>query len=186
MKELVCIIICIAFFSCKYDSKQKVDDLYIFDIRTKLAKEPYNPKLSEIAQSIRYVALETNSKCLLKKINYIHINSNYIYACDNNSLYQFTKDGSFVREIGQVGKGVGEHGKRINFVVNDAEGEIYLYSHPKLFNVYDAVTGAFKRDFKVQKNISKFELINNKLILFTIELNAKYQDGNLDEIYVMQ
>lgn len=59
-------------------------------------------KLSDIADSVQYVPLETNDKCLIDFINSGKVvkTGKYWFVSSNTRLYQYTTDGKFVRNIG--------------------------------------------------------------------------------------
>ena len=67
--------------------------------------------LSEIIDSITYIPLETNDKCLLGTIRRDFIYSdNYILVKNTDfKIYLFDKTGSFVAQIGDIGLGPGEY-----------------------------------------------------------------------------
>ena len=67
-------------------------------------------KLSDIADSVQYVPLETNDKCLIDFINSGKVvkTGKYWFVSSNTRLYQYTTDGKFVRNIGSRGGGPGQ------------------------------------------------------------------------------
>ena len=67
-------------------------------------------KLSDLAESIEYIALETNDKCLIGRVNKFDISENYIviYCYKSNSIYLFNRTGRFICQVGQYGSGPGD------------------------------------------------------------------------------
>ncbi len=65
--------------------------------------------LSEIASDISFIKLETNANCLLGDINGIfRCNKNLlILGNSKKNLFLFSENGSFIRQIGNLGKGPG-------------------------------------------------------------------------------
>ena len=62
-------------------------------------------KLSDIADSVRYIPLETTDASLIRRIKYGNIvkTSKYWLLPFLEDLFQFTSDGKFVRTIGTKG-----------------------------------------------------------------------------------
>ena len=60
--------------------------------------------LSEIADSIRYIPLETNNKCLIRGLKGTNIiqTKEYFFLPWLDKLFQYTKDGKFIRTLDQV------------------------------------------------------------------------------------
>ena len=66
-------------------------------------------RVSEFADTVVYIPLETNSNSLLRRVRQIQIINNHILVNDGNKLLLFSMDGKFVRQIGKKGKGPGEY-----------------------------------------------------------------------------
>jgi hypothetical protein len=66
-----------------------------------------NYTLSDLAESIEYIPLETNDKCLIGSIYYFDISENYIivYCPQTLNLYLFDRNGHFISQIGKHGEG---------------------------------------------------------------------------------
>ena len=68
-------------------------------------------KLSDFAESINYIRLETNNKCLIGHINSFDISENHIvvYCVKSESIYLFNKNGSFINQVGKHGEGPNDY-----------------------------------------------------------------------------
>ena len=67
-------------------------------------------KASSFADTVLYVPLETTKESILDNIKGIWINNSYILVnCVKGGLFQFQKNGKFIRRIGKIGKGPGEY-----------------------------------------------------------------------------
>ena len=176
----------IFFISCESE-KSTFDFKYKLNIREAINLKETHFNLSNIADTIEYIALETNESCLLLGISYLHMNSNYIFVSDYKKLYQFNNNGAFVRQIGRIGKGPEEHSGRIRFAVNEYNNEIYVSSYPNKILVFDAISGIYKRSFKVKFTIAKIEILaKDRLIIFPIEVNPRRNSSKLrDEVYIV-
>lgn len=80
-------------------------------------------------KSTRFVQLETNSKCLIGKIQKIicYKNDFYIhnFAGDKSSIMKFDRNGIFKAKIEKMGRGPGEYIKLGDFDI-DVNGNIYI------------------------------------------------------------
>ena len=73
-------------------------------------KHPREVKLSEICDSLIYIPLETRKECLLgRHINEVEFTKDFIFIQEGWSLYQFSREGKFIRQIGKTGRGPGEY-----------------------------------------------------------------------------
>ncbi|HHU34516.1 MAG TPA: 6-bladed beta-propeller [Bacteroidetes bacterium] len=84
------------FFSCGRDQK-------IPDIDPELLT-PIDVKLSQIADNIHIVTLETDSDCMLSGEATFQVGDKYIIAIQSDGIYQFSIDGSFIRKLVNVGR----------------------------------------------------------------------------------
>ncbi len=92
--------------ACQNESKT---DLITIDILEGLKTEK-EFRLSEIADNVEYVKLETTPECLLSRASYT-IGKKYILAVQDNpeQIFLFDRKGKLLRKIGQRGKGPGEY-----------------------------------------------------------------------------
>jgi len=85
--------------------------------------------LSDIADTVRYIPLETNSECLLSRGYKIVSAKDYFFIADGKKpLFVFDHEGKFVRKIGAVGKGPGEFQNCNQFHVDEEKNEVYIFN----------------------------------------------------------
>jgi len=84
--------------------------------------------LSQIADSINYIKLESNSKSFLSTILGLEMNDNFIYVKTRGKVHRFSKDGTFISDINNIGKGPGEGYARC-FAVNPNENHVFIYNN---------------------------------------------------------
>ena len=101
-------IICffLIYFSSCNTQKETKDD--VLRISLQEAEKRTNFNTSDVFSSIEYVALETTSQCLIGEIVYISVSEKFILAfnCYNNpSCHLFSREGKYIRSIGQRGNG---------------------------------------------------------------------------------
>jgi hypothetical protein len=85
-------------------------------------------KLSEIADDIRYIKLETHNDALLDQCRIFRSdNSPYMFALYQKQIYKFDATGKYIKRIGQHGQGPNEFTP--HFVTVDFEKE-FIYVFP--------------------------------------------------------
>lgn len=84
---------------------------------------------SSFLQSPKTIILETNEKCLIKRIREVDIYKDKIYLLDDlfNRMYVFDMEGHFLSQIGDVGTGPGEYLQLSDFSIDRKENMIYLW-----------------------------------------------------------
>lgn len=83
--------------------------------------------VSDIALDVKYIALETNSACLLGKDLYdISFSEKYLFVRDDSNLYQFTLDGKYIRKIAEKGQGPEEFLSISSVKYDNQKEEIYM------------------------------------------------------------
>ncbi|GEM_PF-3793785 len=83
------LLISIAIYSCGAENtkiKRATTD-YNLNIREALSQKEKQLNLSDFAKKIKYIPLETNESCLLKRVTYIQISKRYLFISDARSLY---------------------------------------------------------------------------------------------------
>ena len=181
---LSCMIVCMflqLFFSCenKQQSKETVNSIEYpihipFENAIGLERDL---KLSDIADSVRFIPLETTDASLLNRIirGGLLKSSKYWFLYSYKSVYQFTDNGKFVRTIGSRGNGPGEYTSVACIDINETLGHIYILSPGKNINVYDMETGVYLYTRKAPSFSSwAFAMINDSVsACFQYNLNGQ-------------
>lgn len=105
-------------FSREKTAEQTTENVYRVDVASCIDHKS-EMKISDIACEIEYIALETKANNLIREIHKVQLTENFIFAADENGLYQFSDRGKFIRQIGSLGRGPGEHSAIMNFAVNE-------------------------------------------------------------------
>lgn len=178
--KFICILIAMNSCGLINNSSEGNTESLKLDLRSVIKKDKVKYYLSDFTDGIKYVQLETDSACLLMVINWLDVTQNYIFVSDSRGLYQFDKNGSFIGEIGRIGKGPGEHNGRIRFAIDKNQNEVFIYSFGAGgVNVHDTKTGHFKYSFSVDFLAHDFVVLSNGLIaFFTMET-----EFDINEIY---
>ena len=182
MKNIL-LITFVILYSCRSEHNKNLK--YSIDIKKGVLQEKVEIPFSQYFSDIEYIPLETNPKCFISYISYLHINDESIIIANKKKVLKFDRTGSFLFQIGAKGKGPEEYGKRINVQVNDKNNEVYIYSFPNKMLVFDKETGEFKRRFKINVNISKFIVTTKNIICVTEAQPLRIKNASVDEVIIM-
>jgi hypothetical protein len=142
-------------------------------------------KLSEIADSISYVTLETDSNCLIGTIDKLIYYKNNYYILDKSitkSLFCFNHLGKFIFKIDKIGNGPGEYLYPTDFSLDTLNNNIFIYdSRSKKVNIYNK-TGQFLNEIKFDElYCESFEYLGDDIFGFYANYvpNYKYSKRGL-------
>jgi hypothetical protein len=94
-----------------------------------------NVSLTSITDSVKYIKLETNAKCLVGRINKIIIHNNFIYVGSFHNIFKFDMNGKFICQIGTKGQGPREYVQLRDFVVKNDSLFILTRNKVLTFNI---------------------------------------------------
>ncbi len=137
MKAISLIVLVFILFACTTKSgseKQEVETVTI-----DLSQELDKLNLSDlIAEDIRIIPLETTDRSLIGKVSKVLATADYIFILDMlmaQSIFMFSKDGKFIRKIGESGPGPKEIGRPIDFFIENQEIFVLdMETHIKTFD----------------------------------------------------
>jgi hypothetical protein len=131
---------------------------------------PGNLVLSDIANEIQYIPLETNEYNLIGNVNKIKFNDDYIFVQDKNppSLHVFDHYGKYLRKIGKHGRGPNEFSYLNDFTFSNVKPRVWLLtSIPYKIMEYN-FNGAFVKqiEYSMSDNYNCIEsLFNDKYLI---------------------
>lgn len=109
LTRLFIIIICFLFgiLSCT----DKTEQVEIKTIRINPNNVSDDINLSEIADSVKCIKLETSPDCMLGRLHSIIIKKKYIYAWDvsQQTIFVFNKEGKYISKLDKQGRGPDEY-----------------------------------------------------------------------------
>ncbi|RHR53916.1 6-bladed beta-propeller [Parabacteroides sp. AF17-28] len=103
--------------------------------------------LSEAAEKVDIVRLETSDKSFIRGVEDIEVTTHDIFVFDRNEgIFRFDRQGKFLNKVGKKGEGPEEILSIWQMMINEAEEEVYLYSliDKNCIKVYN-FDGSFKR-----------------------------------------
>lgn len=123
-------------------SPSQTEEIWTVDIRTALQKET-PVSIKEDVAGIEYIPLETNDFCLVSNITALVMNDEFIFLQNGKTqqIFQYTRQGKFIREVGKVGEGPGEFAPYTmdEISLDDGKRELYVHRHalPPMVFSYD-------------------------------------------------
>lgn len=168
---------CFTLFSCGHSSNsRKVDNNtektvvlpYHVDLEKNLNKAKSIP-LSSIGKELEYIPLETTPSSLIRKINQIFFSDSYIFISDFHKLFQFDRNGKFIRQVGANGRGPGEYINVSGFCIDKKKEKIYIIAWGIHTILEFDFNGKFIRSF--DHAFSSFQFLVNDTNRFVFRLN---------------
>jgi hypothetical protein len=142
------------------------------------------PLLSEFADDISYIKLNTPPSVFVQIINDVQISDENIFIHENQRVMVFDRDGNYIRTIGKNGRGPNEYVYLRSFcVVKNDEGkeELIFYTGPE-GNVYRYnVNGDVIEKLFTYRFADYMDLINDKLLFSGFTTNTKNLPENITQ-----
>lgn len=167
-----CYLLFLFFISCGCSSPGN-------QIKNKVSQEF---SLSVIADSIRYVPLETKGNVLVKYLNECHIDDDNIFIRDEKKVSCFSIEGKFICNVGSIGQGPSEYLCCGAFDIDTKKKEIYLYSifdHKILVYNYN---GVLLHKISVKKAVSGIQICNDFAYM---NIDRTDYDQGIDSVFVL-
>jgi hypothetical protein len=125
-----------------------------FDISTIDRSAPF-PTMSEMIDSIEYIKLEYIADHPVGDIDGLAIGEDYLMVYDSDAgMFQYTRDGRFVRMIGSRGRGPGEYLRAGYMYIDEKEKALYAVCRSAVYNVlkFDLTTGKLLGESAITEN----------------------------------
>lgn len=135
---------------------------------------PSPSPLSEIAEKVRLIPLETNPDCLITDVNRVFIGGKNILVVTSVSpqnLFLYTLDGKFVRKIGHQGQGPGEYTNISDITVFEAMEQVHISTGQSGDIIIYNFDGEFVRTIKGIKGSAFSKRIDPDRIAYTSYLD---------------
>ena len=85
--------------------------------------------LKEMAAEVQYIKLEYAPQCLLGRILYLVASQNYFFVDGGSGIYQFSRNGKFIRKVGSMGKGPGEYLGLMDLTADESGQKLYILTN---------------------------------------------------------
>ena len=149
----LCMMACIGMASCTSKQPQEAipDNLpYTVIPFEKGVENEKQVKLSEIAEKITFIPMETTDASLLTKVranNIISVNGTIVIPCFYLGAWTFDENGKFIAPISRKGQGPGEFTRFLSVAGNSDRNLIYVKSSRKM--IAFRPDGTFVNEYKV-------------------------------------
>ena len=134
----LCMATCVCLVACTSKQQQEtvLDNLpYTIIPFEKGVKNEKQVKLSEIAEKITFIPMETTDASLLNKVranNIISVNGNIVIPCFNMGAFAFDENGKFIAPISRKGQGPAEFLRFVGVSGNSDLNLIYVKDGRKM------------------------------------------------------
>jgi len=118
--------IILSFSLSRSFSQQKINHVKQIDLTDGLNCNETQMNLSEMAEKVEYIFLETNDSCLIGTIAKVVVDDSLVFISDKNRLLIFNNSGKFLTAVGHKGRGPGEYVEVEDFAVDFASDRIFV------------------------------------------------------------
>ncbi|HCT95079.1 MAG: hypothetical protein A2X19_09955 [Bacteroidetes bacterium GWE2_39_28] len=182
MKRILFLLI-VVFTTCQCSNSEKDKELRVIDVEGGVGKGRL-VKLSEIAESIEYIPLETNSELMLGKIFYdrIFYEKGVFYLMERDqSTILFDKKGRYLNKISKPGKGPRDVNMSLDVDVDLKTGNIILMERQKIIEYStdgELLKTVFFREnpLLAELHLNRFKKIGNNYFLL-LHVNEKTRNS---------
>jgi hypothetical protein len=129
MKEVSLIIVCLCILSSCASKQDMPETGALYTVNVDELKHLDTVYTSSFFKNVRTIILEEHDNGLIGEIQWIQAFDDYILIFDffiAKKLFVFDKNGKFLRQIGNKGRGPGEYIQVIDFCIDPEKREIYL------------------------------------------------------------
>ena len=157
-----------------------------YHIKTHLIKDSFHMKLSDYASDFEFIPLETKDECLISYgMDYYFGDKYFLLEKRYGGIYQFGRDGRFIRKLVPEGKGPHDFWEG-DWTVDEENQILYLSDDAKknYFLQYDLKSGAYLGDLKkaVSCRTRTIEYLKEGLIM--VNTYGRYDENGLkDYVY---
>lgn len=139
MKKYIPIIFILILFNCGGSSAPEIvpDNIVTHEIDLKKVED--DVKFSDVVEDYRFITLEATNESLVGRANKVLFTSEFIFILDRfntKSVFQFDKQGKFLRKIGRGGIGPGEYSTPLDVTFKD--NKIFVLDEGVSIIVYDS------------------------------------------------
>lgn len=187
MKKLLFIIITLSLISCEQEIE--INDLRVIDLEGNVGKSR-EVLLSEVAESIEYIPLETREESLVgipRKESIIYEN-NLLFICQKGDYFKiFNSKGNYIRTFNKRGNGPKEYISS-NMVVVDSTAELISIGSFKNIVEYKTTGDYIKTiDYPMEESLQgviykKFGIIDKNYYVLSTQINHHLNNLNYSAI----
>ena len=169
-------LFCIA---CKSGTDNSTNDVAVQKINIEQNRHKGKYDLESLIEDYKIIPL--NCPKLIANINKVKFTKDKMYVQDEKSiaLLEFTLDGNFIKQIGNIGAGPGEYLSVDDFDIDDKTGHVFILSLEKMSLIEYDKTGKYYSASKLPVFASGFLLVENGFLFF-LNSNPNELSGTCD------
>lgn len=142
MRNILLPLLVFALFSC---TKKEDENVFVFNnIRNNSTVMGWD----QLSYDVEYIALETTDESVFSVAHGLKFDGDFFFVLSMEGVFQFSRDGKFIRKISNQGHGPQEYIFLIDIAIDSENRTIYLYDSDGKLLVY-SYEGHFLRSFTV-------------------------------------
>jgi hypothetical protein len=138
-------------------------------------------KLSDIADSIRYIVLSKNKDVLIGSVRSVQLTDNNIYLISDNQVMRFDFFGNFINSFGSIGRGPQEYLPGSIYTTTPKDEKLLILRSAMFSYLLFKPNGSYieTREFSVPRTLYNLTCISDSVLLCTF-----YYLGNIMKDYI--
>jgi hypothetical protein len=144
-------------------------------------KTPSQIKLSEIADSIRYIVLSKDKKVIVGSPIRLQLTEKEIFMIDENLVMRFDLNGNFLNSFGSTGRGPEEYLNGSLYSINPAEDKVLILRSMMQDYLLYKPNGVYlgKNKIKYSRNLIGFASLSDSVFLQTFWFHGAFMKGDI-------
>ncbi len=124
--------------------------------------------LSEIAEKVEYIFLETTNECLIGNIEKVIVDDGLVFISDKKKLLIFNNSGKFLTAVGHTGRGPGEFVEVMDFSVDIVMDRIFVLDRYQQKVICYTYNGKHQSEFRYKTPYpSKISVVKNSGLMIS-------------------
>ena len=153
----------ILIYGCSFKSEESTSERsvsnkcdYEIDFESSLTQSK-EIKLSEISESIEYLPLKTPKDIIITSIREVELTDDFIFVISKGVVFQFGRDGTFIRQVGSKGRGPGEYFVATDMSYDRNNLELVIFGLHKILRY--KVNGEFINSVRIRMPVARRDSI---------------------------
>ena len=160
-------------------SQQENSRVKRIDLTDGLNSDETKMNLSEIAEKVEYIFLETTDSCLVGDIVKVVVDDGLVFISDKKQLLIFNSSGKYLNAVGHTGRGPGEFVEVMDFSVDIAKDRIFVLDRFQQKVFCYTYNGKYQSDFRLKApSPSKIAVVKNSGLMLSYATPQFIQNNN--------
>jgi hypothetical protein len=185
--KTILLIISLFLISCTNQSKKNTDDSesvkpypHLINMEVGL-KNTTQIKLSEIADSIKYIVLSKDKKVLIGSFRRLQMTDSEFYINSDNLVMRFDLSGNYLNSFGSIGRGPEEYLRGSVYSTTPSNDKVLILRSMMQDYLLYKPDGTYigKKDISYSRNLFDFANISDSLFLFTFWFHGAFMKADI-------